>query len=420
MRWVVLVVLAGCHFGWNTWQGAQPRAANAVKLALYAPDETSNALAHQALARDPHVTVVDVDPALIDKALIDKERTACGSATCPLARETGCAWAYSQGLDYYVTGTVGTRYDAEFVCTKHDSGSLLDVKKDPPCVEGHYTNQRTGASFTLDVYDARTCELAPSLSTRVTTVARGEEDVSKPEALAQIHAEAPAKTVPFPDQISVGANGAIDAGDSYYARYDNGRYRGYVAVEGGRARALHCCEELREGDVLVARGRRRLLEIALNGAVGSLTFDGERRFAGGAGAHVRYYPLDSGLRYGFGADIIGDARDVNVVIVTPEVGWGFRPSSALSLSANVGVGFASGNQVVAGMNGADVSPYAVAPHAMATLRAVTFFATWWYLAGDIGYVYTGTLDDWEGDGASGARPVSVRSPIARVWLGLDL
>lgn len=405
-----LALLAGCHVGWSTWQGAEPRAGNAVKLALYTPDANSKTFAHQVLARDPHVTVIDLDP-----AVIERERVLCGDASCPLARDVACAWARGQGLDYYVIGRAGARFDSTFVCTAHRGGSIFD-KNGPPCSDGYDKDQHTTATFTLDVHAVDTCQIAPGLSTRVSTRAEGAEDLSKPEAIARLNQAALAKTVPFPDQITVGPGGSVDAPDGYYARYRAKRYRGFVAVESGRVRALHCCDASTRGDVLVARGPRRLIELALDGVVGSLTFDGRRRLAGGVGAHLRYYPLDAGVRVGVGADLVGSGS-VDAVLFTPEVGWGFRPSSALSLSANLGLGLTQARQRIAS---ADAAPKAYAPHAMATVRVVTFFAQGWYVGGDVGYVYTGALDRWEGDGAPDARPMSIRTPIARLWLGLDM
>lgn len=400
MRWLFVLVLSGCHVGFGTWQGARPRAGADVKVALHADDAAAKDLAREVLARDPLVTVVDIDASVVANG-----------------REAACAWAKQHGVDYYVTGGVDARYSSEFVCTRYETGSILD-KNDPPCAEGHHKNQRTTATFALGVYDVTTCELAPGLATRVETFVDGEEDVSKPAALAELVVQAPAKAVRFPSQVRVAAGGTVDAPDGYYARYRDGRYRGYVAVEGGRPRVLHCCEPLAAGDALVARGTRKLLELAITGAVGSLTVGGERHLAPGVGAHVRYHPLDTGLQLGFGADLFGGRGvDATAILVGGEAGWGFRPSSAVALSANVGVGLAHARQAAgASQDGAT----ALAPHATATLRAISTFATWWYVGADVGFVYSAALDGWDGDGAAAARPMSVRSPLARLWIGLDL
>lgn len=378
-------------------------------------------MAHAVLGRDPHVTIVDFDP-----TVIAKQTTECGSASCAAALTAACAWAVAQGVDYYATVAVATRYQSNYVCTKRGSGSIFD-KHDPPCEEGHETDQRTTASFSLDVYDARSCALVPGLSQKLDTTAPGPEDESKPEALHELGLAAPAKSPGFPDQITVEASGRV-AGeavhDGLFALYRAGVYRGYVELRStGTAaeqiRPLQCCFEPSAGDALVARGRRKYVDLALDGAVGSLTFDGTRRFAGGMGIHVRYYPIDAGFQFGFGADLIGNGNvDANVALFTPEIGYGIRPSPALRVSANLGAGFARATQAIPGMT--DAIPAAFAGHVLATLRAQTHFATWWYVGGDAGYVLSGTFDSWDGTGFPLAKPMSVRSPIARIYAGFDL
>jgi hypothetical protein len=159
-----------------------------------------------------------------------------------------------------------------------------------------------------------------------------------------------------------------------------------------------------------------MVELAVNGIAGSYTLDGQRALAIGLGTHLRYYPLDSGVRYGFGVDLYGKGGDASVFMFTPEIGWGFRPSSAISLSANVGVGWTRAQQVIS----ENELPAAFAGHVIGTARVVTFFTTGWYLGGDVGYVYSGTFDTWDGDGFSAARPMTMRSPIGRLWVGADL
>ncbi len=420
VRWLLVLSLTGCHFGWSAWQGAKPRSGNEVRLALYAPDESSKTLARQALALDPLVTVTDLDPTLVVAQTPDT-RGSCGDKPCPIRLEDGCAWARAQKLDYYAVATSGHSYTQKHVCTKYDTKleDLLNPKAKSECIEGHYEDQRTTSTFALDVYNATTCKLEPSVSTKVATHASGDEKQSKPEALAQLQQLAPSQTVRFPDQIDVGPSGTIEASDGYYALYRGGEFRGFVSAEAGRLRSLHCCDTPGPGDKLIARGPRKLMELALNGVVGSMIFDNERRGAAGAGVHVRFHPLDAGLRFGAGVDFLTNpSAGASAFVFTPEVGWGFRPSSSISLSANLGFG------IVQALQTTDVSmdavPKAVTGHLMPTLRAVTFFATAWYLGGDVGYLYSGALDTWEGEGNASVKSMSLRTPIARLWVGVDL
>jgi hypothetical protein len=375
VRWLILVLLAGCHFGWSSYQGVRPRPNQSVKVVVVA-DDASKDLTRQVLAKDPRATVVEIDPAL--------------AAT---GREAGCKWAVEQQADYYIVGTVGTKFGSTYVCTKR-GGSILD-KTEGPCIEGHAENEHTTATFTLETLDAET---------------------SKPEAIAQMTQSALTQARAFPDQIELDASGAVDAPDGYYALYRGREFRGFVAREAASFRSLHCCDTPGPGDRLVARGKRKLLETAINFTGGSFQYDGERVLAGGMGAHVRYYPLDAGFRFGFGFDLVGTpSAKANSFLFFPEIGWGFRPSSAISLSANASVGWARGRQVHMERLAGSYTWLAGA-----NLRVITFFTKWWYLGADVGYVHSGEFGMWDGDGAGMARPMSVRSPLGRIWAGFDL
>jgi hypothetical protein len=423
VRWLLLLLCCGCHFGWSTWSGVKPRTNRAARVALFARDDASKVLSHKALARDPSLTVVDIDASMIDPS----QRESCSNDTCAPRSDAACAWAKSQSIDFYVVGTTFDSFDQNYKCTKYEHKfwptlNLGDGDKDddgPRCIEGHYENERTTATFTLDVYDVATCSRQPLLSTKATLVASGVEEVSKPEARARIEQEGPLAFKPFPDQVEVSAAGTVDAADGYYAMYRQNDYRGFVEVKSGKLRSLHCCDVPGVGDQLVARGERKLVELALDGVLGSMTFDGKRRAAGGPGIHLRYYPLDAGVRYGFGVDLLGNGNvDASAAVFTPEVGWGFRPSSAFSLSANLGAGWTRGFQRTGGMDLGSASALTV--HVMPTLRAISFFAKWWYVGADVGFLYSGMLDTWDGDGAGDARPISLRTPLVRAWLGVDL
>ncbi|HEY5928422.1 MAG TPA: hypothetical protein VIV11_42340, partial [Kofleriaceae bacterium] len=355
---------------------------------------------------------------------IEKQKTTCGTASCQLAVDAACSWSALQGAEYYAIASVSAQYSSSYKCTAYDT-SIFD-KNDGDCIEGHETNQASTASYVLDVYDVKTCKEVRALSQRITSRAFGVEEQSKPEALAKLGAKVPAKAEGLPDQIMIGADGRVvgEATDNYYALFRGGDYRGYVRVRGAGTQA----EQLRPmyfpmapqpGDALVRRGRRKFVDLALDGAIASLTFDGSRHIAGGIGAHVRHYTLDGGLQYGFGADLLGSvATNTNVFLFTPELGWGVPIAPGFVASANVGVGFARGKQVIASMN--DMLTNAYAAHVIATARVQTFLTTWFYVTVDAGYVYTGTFDDWNGTGIGAARPMSMRSPIARIYAGFDL
>jgi hypothetical protein len=172
------------------------------------------------------------------------------------------------------------------------------------------------------------------------------------------------------------------------------------------------------GDALVRRGRRKFLDLAIDGVVGSLTFDGERRLAGGAGAHVRHYKLDGGLQFGFGIDYVASiATKSNMFVVTPEIGWGIPIAPGFVVSANVGGGWLRANQVVASTDSV-VSAYT--GHLIASARVQTFLTTWFYVTADAGFVFSGTADSFEGNGAGEARPMAIRAPIARIYAGFDI
>jgi hypothetical protein len=413
---LLLIFLCACRFSWSTWQGAPPRTANDIKLVLYGTDETSTTIARSALSRDPHVTLIDIDPAALEQA-----KTDCGNASCSKVHAAACAWTAQHGADYYAVAYVGTHYNATYHC---DTYKLSLSKHGDECSSGHYENESSTASYTLDVYDAKTCEAVPALAKKISSTAPGVEEQSKPEALAKLAAEVPAKSEGIPEQIMIGPSGAIVGGaqDGFYAVFRGGNYRGYVNVRGAGTPA----EQLRPmyfpltpapGDTLVARGRRKFLDLAVDGAVGFISYDGARHPAGGIGAHIRHYKLDGGFQFGFGTDYVGSlATSSNVFLFTPEVGWGVPIAPGFVVSANLGAGWARANQ----LDAADMVHTAYAAHVIATARMQTFLTTWFYVTADVGYVHSGTLDDWDGTGPSGGKTMAMRSPIARVYLGFDL
>ncbi|HEX5060038.1 MAG TPA: hypothetical protein VFV99_11795 [Kofleriaceae bacterium] len=414
----LLILLCACRVSWSTWQGAPPRSANNVTMTLYAVDESSMTMVRSVLQRDPHITLVEFDP-----TVIEKQKTDCGSASCPAAVAAACSWSALQGAEYYALAAVGASFTSGYECTQY-KGDLF--AKHDECVAGHVTNEQTTASYTLDVYEVKTCEKVPALSQKMTAHAQGPEEQSKPAALASLGAQVPAKSEGLPDQIAIDANGRIagDARDGYYALFRDGHYRGYVRARdpgtpAESLRPMYCCLSPQPGDALVARGRRKFLDLAVDGVIGQLTFDGERKIAGGIGAHVRHYALDGGLQYGFGVDYLGSvATKSNIFLFTPEVGWGIPIAPGFVVSANLGVGFARANQVIESMN--DAVPWSLTGHVVPSARVQTFLTTWFYLTGDVGFAFTGTFDSWESDGAPAARPMTMRSPIVRLYAGFDI
>jgi hypothetical protein len=397
--------------------GAPPRTSNQIKMTVYAHDDASMQLARTALARDPHVTMIDFDP-----SVIEQQKATCGSPSCPPALAAACSWSALQGAEYYAIATMAARYSSDYECTQYD-GNIFD--KHDECVEGHETNQATLASYALDVYDVKTCSEVKSLSQRITARSFGPEDQSKPDALAKLAERVPIKAETLPDQITLGADGRVvgDASDGFYALYRGGHYRGYVQLSGAgtpseQLRAMYLPMEPSSGDALVARGRRKFVDLALDGVVGTLTFGGERYFAGGAGAHVRHYKLDGGFQYGFGVDLLASSvASANVSLFTPEIGWGFPLAPGFVASANLGVGLGRSGQV---LDTADIFVTAYEPHAVVSARMQTFLTTWFYVTADVGFVYTGTFDNWDGINQGEGRAISVRSPIARIYAGFDL
>ncbi len=395
--------------------GAPPRTSNQITMTLYAPDEQSLTMARSVLSRDPHVTLVDFDP-----TVIEKQKTDCGTASCQHAVDAACSWSALQGAEYYAIANVAANYSSDYECTKYDS-HIFD--KHDECVEGHEKNQATLASYSLDVYDVKTCSEVKSLSQRITARSWGPEEQSKPEALAKLAERAPVKAEALPDQVTFDAQGQLagETRDGFYALYRDGAYRGYVKLDGAgtseqTVQPMYFPMELRAGDALVARGRRKFVDLALGAAIGSFEFDGERRLAAGLSLHVRHYKLDGGLQFGFGVDgLANGATDSTLALFTPEIGWGIPIAPGVVASANLGAGFTVGIQP---MGDGDVNAYA--GHAIATARVETFLATWFHVSADLGVVYSGTLDDWGGVGLGPAKPMSMRSPVARVFAGFDL
>jgi hypothetical protein len=412
-----LVFLCACRFSWSTWQGAPPRTSNEIKLTLYAADDASKALARSALARDPLVTLIELDASVIEQA-----KSACGGATCQPALDAACSWSALQGAEYYAIASSYAGYRSDYECTQYDS-DFFD--KHDECVAGHEKNQATIASYTFDVYDVKTCKQVPALSHKTNVRAWGPEEQSRPEALAKLAARVPAKSEALPEQIMITAEGRVSAAapDGFYALYRDGQYRGYVRLRGAATPA----EEVRPmyvplapapGDALVARGRRKFVDLAIDGAIGTLTYGGERHVAGGVGAHVRHYKLDGGFQYGFGVDLlVAGVASSSVALFTPEVGWGFPIAPGFVLSANLGLGLARSSQVLAAT---DAVVTAFEPHAIASGRVQTFLTTWFYVSADIGLVYTGTFDNWDGINQGEGRAMSIRAPLARVYAGFDL
>ena len=384
-------------------------------MTLYAPDESSMTLAQSALARDPHVTLLAFDP-----TVIEKQKTDCGSASCQAAVNAACSWSALQGAEYYALASSYSSYHSDYKCTRYDS-DLFD--KHDKCVEGHETNQATLATYTLDVYDVKTCSKVIPLSKKITARSGGPEEQSKPDALAKLTQRVPLDSEGIPDQVTIEPDGRLagETRDGFYALYRGGHYRGYVKLSaaGTSSQALQPMYfplSPSPGDALVARGRRKFVDLALDAVIGTLSYGGERKLAGGMGAHVRHYKLDGGLQYGFGADYVASvATKSNVFLFTPELGWGVPIAPGIVLSANLGVGFARANQV----DMSDELHTAYAGHAIATARVQTFLATWFYVTGDVGYVLSGTFDDWDGTGPS-ATEMSMRSPIVRIYAGFDL
>jgi hypothetical protein len=57
---------------------------------------------------------------------------------------------------------------------------------------------------------------------------------------------------------------------------------------------------------------------------------------------------------------------------------------------------------------------------IASLRVQTFLTTFLYVTADAAAVYSGTFDSWEGDGFAVAKPMAMRSPLVRLYLGFDI
>jgi hypothetical protein len=393
VRALLLIVCVGCRFSWSAHMGAPPRATNDIKLALYAADETAATMAHAALQPDPHVTLLDVDAAAIDKEKVVS---------------TGCAWANAHGAEYFALATAGARYSSSYECTSYKFS--LSAKHDE-CAAGHETNQMSIATYTLDVYDAKTCQDVRALSTKVGAYAGGEEAQSRPEALAKLASAVRAKAEGLPEQAFIGPDGRVVADephDGTYALYEDGAYAGYVTVTNAgtpaeRIHPLYCCIAPGPGDALVERGRRKFLDLALTGV-----FSIGPHFTGpGVGAHVRHYALDGGLQLGVGGDLV-TSSDYAIALVTGEVGWGFPIAPGFVVSPNVGVGWAQ-----VGPRGDTTGSRDVAAQVTPRVRVQTFLATWWYAALDVGYVVTGAIP-------SVGLTDTQRATILRLNLGFDL
>jgi hypothetical protein len=334
----------------------------------------------------------------VDAAAIDMEKVV----------STGCAWANAHGAEYFALATAGARYSSSYECTSYKFS--LSAKHDE-CAVGHETNQMSIATYTLDVYDAKSCQAVPALSTKIGAYASGEEAESRPEALAKLAAAVRAKSAGLPEQAHIGGDGRVVADephDGYYALYQDSAYSGYVKLTGVGTRAeriqpLYCCIAPGPGDALVQRGRRKFLDLALTGV-----FSIGPHFTGpGVGAHVRHYALDGGLQLAAGGDLI-TSSDYAVALVTGEVGWGFAIAPGFVISPNVGVGWAQ-----VGPRGDTMGSRDVAPQITPRVRLQTFLATWWYAALDAGYAVTGAIP------SLGLTDMQ-RALILRLDLGFDL
>jgi hypothetical protein len=266
------------------------------------------------------------------------------------------------------------------------------------------------------VFDAKTCHKDERLSRELVTFAWGREETSKPEALRELTEAAPRLTYDLPDQVVVLPDGRVVGNDGQYAVFRGGAYRGYARVDDGEVSPMMLGLRPRPGDVLSKRGPRRFLDAAAAVELASITFDGSRELAPGVGAQLRYYSLDGGLQLAGGIDLYG-GLDAHVTTYGGEVGWGVAIATGLVLSANVGGGVARARQFIP--HTSDSFPSARVLVLDTTARLQTFLATFLYVTVDLGYVHTRSFDGWHGSLATDPRPVSLRSPFARLSVGLD-
>lgn len=367
--------------------GVPARRSNVTTLALFAKDDTAKGLAREVLARDSHITLVEGDAP-------DSEQ---------------CSWAAAHGAELYAVAYVDAGYSSSFQCTKY-SGGLLD--KHEECVDGHETDQHTSASYTLTTYDAATCKEVPRLTAKFSARAPGEEEQSKPEALANLTERVRMKSEALPDQVTIDEQGRLagDAHDGFYALYRNGQYRGYVKRHGESVTPMYWPMEVEPGDTLVERGRRKFLELAFDFTASKI----EGAFAAGAGVHLRHYSLDGGFQFGVGADWFTKSADNGTMtLVQGEVGWGIPIVPGVVMSANLAMGRATLSKDGLGENGNGVADAALAVTPL--IRVETFLATWFFVAVDAGVLVTGDFEL-----PTVVAPISQRAAISRITAGFDL
>jgi hypothetical protein len=349
--------------------GVKARQSNVVTFALFAKDDAARRLAREVLARDPHITLVEGDT----------------------PESEHCRWAVAHGAELYAIAAVDAAYDSTFECTKY-SGGLLE--KHEQCVEGHETGKHTAAHYSLTTYDTATCKPVPQLDAKFSALAGGDEEQSKPEALANLAERVRAQSKQLPDQITLDAEGRIvgDARDGFYAVYRQGEYRGYVERRGEYLTPRYFPMELQPGDTLVERGRRKFLELAFDFTASRVA----DRFATGGGMHLRHYKLDGGFQFGIGVDGLVASGGRTLKLITGELGYGLPIAPGFVASANVGFGWAI--RTVTEFSKGETDD-ALTP----MLRVQAFLTTWWFVAVEAGVILS-----------------EERSPISRITAGFDL
>lgn len=344
----------------------KPRQSNEVTYALFAKDDAARALAREVLARDPKITLVE------------------GNAP----ESEHCFWAAAHGAELYAVASVDAAYDSTFECTNY---KLSFSKNGGECTAGYEKDKHTAASYTLTTYESATCKPIPQLEAKFSARVGGEEEQSRPEALATLAERVRAKSLQLPEQVTIDSEGRIvgDAPDGFYAVYRQGKYRGYVERRGEYLTPRYFPMELQPGDTLVQRGRRKFAELAFDLTASRL--DG--KFAAGPGVHLRHYALDGGFQVGLGADaLLGSGSQMN--LLNGELGYGVPIAPGFLASANVSFGFAIR------IDG-DVSK--TDPAITPMLRLQTFLTTWWFVAVEAGVLIS-----------------DEKAPISRVTVGFDL
>jgi hypothetical protein len=302
-----------------------------------------------------------------------------------------CGWAAAHGAQMYAVAYVDAGYDSTFKCTKTTGGILT---KHEECVDGYETDQHTSASYSLTTYDATTCKEIPRLTARFSARAPGEEEQSKPEALATLAERVRMQSQALPDQVKLDEQGRLvgDAHDGFYAVFRAGQYRGYVRRDGDDLTPMYCCFEPEPGDTLVERGRRKFLELALDFSASRVS----SRFMAGGGLHLRHYKLDGGFQFGFGADGMAGSDSRMLKLITAELGWGIPIAPGFVASANLGFGWAIRYAFEFSKGETDD---ALTP----MLRVTTFLTTFIWVSMEAGVIFS-----------------EERSPVSRISAGFDL